>query len=314
MERIVAREGCSIRLKFKGCFLNSGEVLNAIKKNGHVLQNGSTVTVLKQSTLSAQEQAQRRIALNKCKRSRVHQQLNAVATGVADIQRNTACLPELASAVDSVRNTLRGDLELPDDKQSKQARLAEVRMVQRALQNEANALSTAIKTKSDSSAMDVYNEAIAAAEQLQEEKAAAKIELRQTKEAAKIELLQTKEAAKKNIVDKMALIKVGKASVKHTEINVKKLTLALQKATPEMKADASFMLGQATENLAASRAELNVKEYELATLREMAKPKAKGKAKAIASNQTTLSTSSADMRASTAAAAAAADREGEDVE
>ena len=95
---------------------------------------------------------------------------------------------------------------------------------------------------------------------------------------------------------------------------VKKLTLALQQATSEMKAEASLKLGEASEKLEACRAELNVKEYELATLRAMAKPKAKGKAKAIASNQTTLSTSSADMGASTAAAAAAAVREGEDVE
>ena len=208
----------------------------------------------------------------------------------------------MATAVDNTCKTLRGDVEVPEEHQSKQARLAEVRMVQRALQNEANALSTAIKTKSDSSAMDVYNEAIAAAEQLQEEKA-----------AAKIELLQTKEAAKKNVVDKMAQIKISKASVKDAENVVKKLTLALQKATPEMKQETSYNLAQASEKLEDYKSELSMREYELATLRA-AKPKAKGKAKAVASNQTTLSTSSADMGASTAAAAAAAVREGEDVE
>ena len=185
-------------------------------------------------------------------------------------------------------------------------------MAQRALQNEANALSTAIKTKSDSSAMDVYNEAILAAEQLQEENAAEKNLRRQIKEAAKNELLQAKEAAKKNIADKMAQIKVAKDSLKQAEFDVKKLSLAVRKATPEMKQETSYNLAHASETLEDYKSELSKREYELAQLRA-AKPKAKGKAKAVASNQTTLSTSSADMGASTAAAAAAV-REGEDVE
>ena len=204
----------------------------------------------------------------------------------------------LTVAVDGVRKTLRGELELPDDQQSKQARLAEVRMVQRALQNEANALSAAIKTKSDASAVDVCNEAIAAAEQL-----------RQGKEAAKVELLKTKEA----IADKAAQIKIGKATVKYAEINFKKLMLALEKATPEMKTEASHNLAHAGEKLEDCRHELSMRELELTKLKAIARPKAKGKAKAkaIASNQTTLSTSSADMGASTAAAA---DLEGYDDE
>ena len=57
VERIAAHEKQSIRLKFKSCFLNNGEVLNAIEKNGHMLQNGSTLTVLKQSGLPAEGHA-----------------------------------------------------------------------------------------------------------------------------------------------------------------------------------------------------------------------------------------------------------------
>ena len=313
VNHIVALEKQPIRLKFKGSFLSNGEVLGDIERNNEKLHDGAVLVVQKQYQLSDTAQAKRRITLHQCKRSRVHQQLNAVATGVADIQRNTACLPELASAVDNVRKTLRGDVELPCERQSKQARLAEVRMAQRALQNEANALSTAIKTKSDSSAMDVYNEAIFAAEQLQEENAAEKNLRRQIKEAAKNELLQAKEAAKKNIADKMAQIKVAKDSLKQAEFDVKKLSLAVRKASPDMKKETSYSLAHASEKMDDCKHELSMREYELAQLRA-SKPKAKGKAKAVASNQTTLSTSSADMGASTAAAAAAAVREGEDVE
>ena len=111
----------------------------------------------------------------------------------------------------------------------------------------------------------------------------------------------------------MAEIKVAKDSLKQAEFDVKKLSLALRKASPEMKKETSYSLAHASEKMDDCKHELSMREYELAQLRA-SKPKAKGKAKAVASNQTTLSTSSADMGASTAAAAAAAVREGEDVE
>jgi colicin import membrane protein len=222
-----------------------------------------------------QRHEQRLAALRREKmQSEMQTDIAEVKTGVANIATDVGTIKDTTQDIDE---RLKGKYRLPDDDQTKAERLGEIRIQQRLLQNEANALKD--KGNAERTALEVADENAAAVQRVKEEKEAAKKAAADARKAASAD----KKAAQDTV-------KTAKGALDDAAKARDKAILALQKARVEDFEAAQNRVTQANEDVMRLTAELQAAKDAVpaAAPKAEAKAKSKAKAKARAAGQQSL--------------------------